>query len=206
MSTAEFGPFVAFEGPRRIAAGDLETVALAIHDRVDDTREALLAFDESSGHQIDIDLRGDREGVRLWVRNWLRYRATSTAGPASDDPAASAAPRGRGRPRLGVVSREVTLLPRHWAWLSSQGSSASAVLRRLIDEARKADAGPARLREARDAAYRFIAAMAGDRPGFEDAVRALYASKREAFEGALERWPPDVAELAQRLAKGAFEP
>ncbi|MEK9502791.1 DUF2239 family protein [Gaopeijia maritima] len=205
------GPFAAFEGPRRIASGDLETVALAIHDRVASTREALLAFDETTGRQVDIDLRGDREGVRLWVRNWLRYHAAQPAAGASGGGAsreaaeAAAPPRRRGRPRLGVVSREVTLLPRHWAWLSSQGSSASAVLRRLIDEARKVDAGPARRREARDATYRFIAAMAGDRPGFENAVRALYGSDRDTFEGVLEGWPPDVAELAGRLATGAFE-
>lgn len=213
MNQPPFGPFVAFEGPRRIASGDLETVAVAIHDRVADTTEALLAFDETNGRQIDIDLRGDREGVRLWARNWLRYMASQGA-PTGDPPPAApsapaaptelGAPRSRGRPRLGVVSREVTLLPRHWAWLSSQGSSASAVLRRLIEEARKADDGPGRVREARDATYRFITAMAGDRPGFEEAVRALYASNPAVFAEVVEGWPPDVAALARKLAQGAF--
>lgn len=208
MPTLPLGPFVGFEGPHRIATGDLETVAMAIHDRVATATEPLLAFDGARGYQIDLDLRGDREGVRLWARNWLRYRArqVSVGGDSKAEAAHSDAPRSRGRPRLGVVGREVTLLPRHWAWLSSQGSSASAVLRRLVEAARRADEQPAGVREARDATYRFIAAMAGDRPGFEEAVRALYASNGETFEELIAEWPPDVAELTRRLAARAFGP
>ncbi|MFT4268468.1 MAG: DUF2239 family protein, partial [Xenophilus sp.] len=105
-----------------------------------------------------------------------------------------------GRPRLGVVAREVTLLPRHWDWLSRQPGGASVALRRLIDEARHSYAERDALRAAREAAYRFMTVMAGDLPGFEEAARALFAGERERFLARIEGWPGDVAAYAQKLA------
>src|SRR4029079_4156101 len=72
------------------------------------------------------------------------------------DETAAAEPRGRGRPRLGVVAREGTLLPRHWEWLGTQPGGASVVLRKLVEEARRANGDADRTRAARDAAYRFM--------------------------------------------------
>ena len=112
-------------------------------------------------------------------------------------------PRGRGRPKLGVVAREVTLLPRHWEWLAAQPGSASVTLRRLVEDARKSGGAKQRARAARDAAYAFMHALAGDFPGFEEAIRALYADDRTRFENQVTDWPADVRDYAIRLAFGA---
>jgi hypothetical protein len=110
-------------------------------------------------------------------------------------------PRGAGRPKLGVQAREVTLLPRHWEWLSEQSGGASAVLRRLVDEAR---VKPRTERECRDAAYRFMQSACGDMPGYEEALRALYAARADDFHAIVERWPDDVVRYIRKLlAPGA---
>ncbi len=111
---------------------------------------------------------------------------------------------GAGRPRLGVVAREVTLLPRHWQWLSSQPGGASVALRKLVDEARLANIGKDRVRQSQEAAYRFMSAMAGDAPGFEEAARALFAGDEHRFEQCISVWPEDVRDHAKRLAKDAL--
>jgi hypothetical protein len=121
-------------------------------------------------------------------------------------PAARPEPaRGPGRPRLGVVAREVTLLPRHWDWLSEQPGGASVALRKLVDQARKASEGPDRRRRGREAVYRFISTMAGDAPGFEEATRALFAGDRQRFEANMKAWPADVRSYALGLAGEAFD-
>src|SRR6202000_600087 len=107
-------------------------------------------------------------------------------------PMATPAPaeaRGRGRPKLGVEAREVTLLPRHWEWLSTQRPGASATLRRLVEDARRADPGASGMREGKEAPYRFITAMAGDALGYEEAVRALFANDGARFEAESTPWP-----------------
>ena len=109
-------------------------------------------------------------------------------------------PRGRGRPRLGVTSREVTLLPRHWEWLARQPGGASAALRRLVDAARRAGEGADRAREAREAAYRFMSSMAGDLPGFEEAARALFRGEGGRFGELVAPWPADVRDHLLGLA------
>ena len=111
---------------------------------------------------------------------------------------------GPGRPRLGVVAREVTLLPRHWDWLNDQPGGASAALRRLVDQARKANAGRDRIRRAQEATYRFMSAMAGDEPGFEEATRALFAGRPAVFDALTDAWPPDVRDHSRKLAAPAF--
>ncbi len=147
------------------------------------------------------------------VRAALRTMDPVTAGPllVFDDEtgrqidldmreALPARPR-RGRPRLGVTAGEVTLLPRHWDWLRSQPGGASTTIRRLVDEARKR---PADARQAKDAAYHFMTAIAGDRPGYEDAIRALYAADRARFEALTGEWPVGIRDHARSLADGAF--
>jgi hypothetical protein len=106
-----------------------------------------------------------------------------------------------GRPKLGVVAREVTLLPRHWEWLAGQPGGASVALRKLVELARKTNAGADRRRQAQEAAYRFLSAMAGDEPGFEEATRALFAGRREEFEANMAAWPEDVREHARKLGR-----
>lgn len=189
---------IAFLGPRRLAEGALETVALAVKAALAaDNSATALVFDAASSRPIDLDLRGsDAEVV-------ARLRTAAPAAPSSAS-AAPSAPRGPGRPKLGVVAREVTLLPRHWEWLAAQPGGASVALRRLVEEARRDGAGRDAHRQAQEAAYRFMSAMAGDAPGFEAATRALFAGDRPGFETAITAWPADIAAHAARLATAAF--
>jgi hypothetical protein len=120
--------------------------------------------------------------------------------PATESDAAE--PRGRGRPKLGVIGREVTLLPRQWEWLATQPGGASVVLRKLVDEAKRNNGGVHKRRAAQEAAYHFMSAMAGDMPGFEEATRALFANDRPRFEQQVSMWPEHVRAYAQRLGFG----
>ncbi len=114
-------------------------------------------------------------------------------------------PRGRGRPKLGVVAREVTLLPRHWDWLGSQPGGASVALRRLVEAARRANQATDTKRQAQESAYRFITALAGDLPDYEEAVRMLFAQNRAGFDMASAAWPADVRNHARKLAAVVFD-
>jgi hypothetical protein len=114
-----------------------------------------------------------------------------------------------GRPKLGVVAREVTLLPRHWDWLNTQPGGASASLRRLVEDARRSHADADARRVARERTFRFLNAVAGDRSGFEDAARLLFSDQPGAFEGLVAQmraWPADVQAYALALAGPAFAP
>lgn len=180
----------AFQGARRIASGPLAEVALAAK-RAADRGDTVLVFDDATSRPVELDLRGSEAEVLA--------RLPAPAGIEPD------APRGPGRPKLGVVAREVTLLPRHWDWLAGQPGGASVTLRRLVEEARRAGEGRDRLRQAQEAAYRFMTAMAGDRPGFEEAARALFAPDRDRFAVLTEAWPADIRDHARRLAAAAFD-
>jgi len=172
----------AFAGTRRIAGGALAEVALAVRGLSD---APVLVFDDATGRVIDLDLSGSAAEVAA------RYASAEDA-------------RGPGRPKLGVVAREVTLLPRQWEWLAGQPGGASAALRRLVDAARKQNEAADQARIARERAYRFLHALGGDFAGFEALSRALFAGDGAGFETGLADWPPDVAAHARRLAEGAF--
>ena len=176
--------FTAFEGERRLAFGPLAEVALAVK-RVEGRAFAPIAvFSDSTGRAVDLDLRGSDEDVVA--------RLAETPATAAETP------RGRGRPRLGVVAREVTLLPRHWEWLNAQPGGASVALRKLVDEARRANGD--RQRSARDAAYHFMSAMAGNLPNFEEASRGLFADDRRRFVSQIAGWPADIRDHVVKLA------
>ena len=178
--------FSAFAGHRMIARGSLPEVALAVKEATEvDAATTCLVFDDITGTVVDLDLRGSRDEVRQ------RLGAGETS-PEEAKPA-------RGRPKLGVVAREVTLLPRHWEWLGAQPGGASQALRRLVDQARAADEGRSERRMASEAAYRFMAAMAGDLPGFEEASRALFAGDVARLGTAMAGWPEDVSRYVFRL-------
>jgi hypothetical protein len=184
----------AFDGHRRVASGSLAEAALAVRRAAErGAAGPLLIFDDATGRVVDVDTRGsDAEVVAR-----LSPAAAPAAAPAGvPDAEPEPEPRRRGRPRLGVVAREVTLLPRHWEWLNAQPGGASVALRRLVEEARRAGAGRERTRAAREAAYRFTNAVAGDLPGFEEATRALFAGDRARFGDAAAGWPRDVREHA----------
>lgn len=192
----------AFEGVRRIASGAFVDVALAVKQVTERGEQApVLIFDDVTSQPVEFDLRGTADEVRE------RLTREQTGAPVSDesaDPTDASAPRGRGRPKLGVVAREVTLLPRHWDWLNSRPGGASVALRKLVDAARLSGEDTDRVRRAQEAAYRFMTALAGNLPGYEEATRALYAADAARFAASIAQWPGDVHEHAAKLASRAF--
>jgi len=175
--------YSAFVHQRRIAAGPLFDVLPVLKQRFDaGDPDTVLVFEDDTGRPVDFDLRGTLAEI-------LEREAPP--------------PRGPGRPKLGVKSREVSLLPRHWEWLERQPNGASAALRRLVEEARRAAPGAERARELREAASRFMTAIAGDLPGYEEASRALFAKDAARFEHLVKAWPADVRDHAVRLASEA---
>jgi hypothetical protein len=184
--------FTAFEGERCLASGVLADVACAVK-RAERTSSAPIAiFNDATGRAVDLDLRGTAEEVAARYASAITCPAAGLATPAE--------PRGRGRPKLGVVAREVTLLPRHWEWLNAQPGGASVALRKLVEQARRANGDADRQRAARDAAYHFMSAMAGNLPDFEEAARALFADDRRAFVARLAAWPADIRDHVIKLA------
>lgn len=166
--TDDTATYTVFSGVRRIASGDQATAIRALQIASEAGQERLVAFEDATGRQVDFDLRG----------------GAAASGPAR---------QGRGRPKLGVVAREVTLLPRHWDWLSAQPGGASAALRRLVDQARKVNLAADEARAAQEAAYRVMTALAGDLPRFEEAVRALYGGDLDGVGRIVSTWPNDIA-------------
>lgn len=197
MSKTDHPTCTAFQGTTRIATGDLTWVALAAKEALENDASAnVLIFDDRTSRVIDVDFRGTRDDVLNGVaaRNLTEEAARDPADPV----------RRPGRPKLGVVPREITLLPRHWDWLNDQPGGASVTLRRLVEEARRVSDSKDRVRVAQDAAYRFMSAMAGDRPGFEEATRALFAGNLERFQHETAAWPVDVRDHAYKLAAPSF--
>lgn len=153
-----------------IARGPLEDVSAVVRSLEAPARaNDLLAFDDETGKQVDLDPRPD----------------------------IAAAPRGRGRPSLGVEAKEVTLLPRHWEWLSRQRGGASATLRKLVEDALRKGRSAA---DHHDAAFRFLSVMAGDLPKFEDAVREIYAGNRTGYDHFSHDWPAGIRDHGRKLA------
>jgi len=191
-------PCTAFAGTERIASGALIDVALAIKAGEVRTQGSVLTFDDASGTVIDLDLRGTTAEIvtRLTEHGELEALAAKTRGELVGKPN-----RSRGRPKLGVVAREVTLLPRHWEWLAGQAGGASQALRRLVDEARRADGGQTGRKAAQERAYRFLSVLAGDLPGYEEVIRALFAGEGGAFAERMASWPQDIRDHALALAQ-----
>jgi hypothetical protein len=186
METKDHPKCTAFEGTQRIASGTPLEIALSVKTAT----KPVLVFDDVTGEMIEMDLRGSNEEVLA--------RLSPPDRPMEE------IPRGPGRPKLGVVAREVTLLPRHWAWLNDQPGGASVALRKLVEEASRARAGLDRERRSREAAYRFMSAMAGNMPGFEEAIRGLFAGNIDHFRASTQSWHPDIREYALRLAEASF--
>jgi len=185
----------AFSGPQRIASGELRHVAMKAKQAFDlHPDRPVLVFDDADGRTVEVPLE-------LPAADLLRLLAQPQLATSAD---AAPAARRPGRPKLGVVAREITLLPRHWDWLAAQPGGASVALRRLVEEARKVSSGDDRRRAAQEATFRFMQAMAGDQPGFEEASRALFAGDVARFEEHVARWADDVRDHAAWLATDAF--
>jgi hypothetical protein len=179
--------FTAFQGHQRLVSGPLQAVMdAAVRAAAQPTSSAaVLVFDDATGAQVDLG-------------------APAAAVPPAESPAGLPA-RTAGRPKLGVIAKEVTLLPRHWEWLALQPGGASVTLRRLVDEARRSQGSRDAVRAAQERCYRFLHAIAGNLPGYEDALRALYRADAGAFQGAMAEWPQDLREHAAVLAMAAFQ-
>ena len=175
--------YVAFHGATRLCAGALAEVALAVKRAVEAGGAAITVFDGANGRVVDLDLRGTDTEVAA------RYALLTEDTPK------------RGRPKLGVVAREVTLLPRHWDWLSAQPGGASVALRKLVETARKAEVSGQRSRV--EIAYRFMSTLAGDLPDFEEASRALFAGDLDRLDALLRAWPADVGDEVRRALLAA---
>ncbi len=193
--------FTAFVGPRRLARGAVEEVVLAARAaaRADtlDPAPGVLIFEDATGTQVDFDLEGTAAEVLAKLAHHPLARRAAPTEPRRTGP---------GRPRLGVVGREVTLLPRHWEWLERQPGGPSVTLRKLVQEASKRGQGAARARLAWEAAGRFAWVVAGNLPGFEEASRALYAHDAEGLAARMAEWPPDVrAHVLALVAGGAAD-
>jgi hypothetical protein len=178
--------YTVFSGSKKLASGTRDEVLAALKPLFDKDNGAMfLIFEDQTGKQADFDLRGTLSEVLS------RYKAEEErVGP--------------GRPKLGVVAREVSLLPRHWEWLEEQPSGASAAIRRLVDEERKRNPDTQQAKLAAAAASRFLTAMAGNLPGYEEATRALYLRDLDGFNEQMRHWPKDIRSHAQHLAEGAF--
>ncbi|MHC1547122.1 DUF2239 family protein [Phyllobacterium sp. K27] len=174
----------AFQGNTKITSGTRAEVALTLK-RLEDNGEAVLVFDDATGRQVEFDLRGSEAEILARLDN--------------------AEPRKPGRPKLGVTAREVTLLPRHWEWLAAQPGGASVTLRKLVEAARTANGGREAKRQAQESADRFMLAMAGNQPHYEDATRALYAGNYQRFIELSEDWPRDIRDHARHLSEPTFD-
>lgn len=181
--------YTAFLEGRRLTTGPLHEVAVAVLRAQQAQPEGHpLVFSNASGQSADLDLRGGEEAVAA------RY---TVAAPIQ-------APKGRGRPKLGVIAREVTLLPEHWDWLAAQPGGASVALRKLVHEARRRNGGDrGRTRQARDRAYHAMSTLAGNLAGFEEASRALFAGDHERLVAQMAAWPEDVRAYVLQLAEPA---
>ena len=198
MNPASETAYIAFEEDRCIGSGDLREVARAARQALGRHPQAsILIFNGKTSALVEVDFRGSVDDVLA--------RIPHPEPPAADEVTSVAAPRGPGRPKLGVVAREITLLPRHWDWLAQQKGGASVVIRRLVDEARRNGDDGNRIRLAQEAAYRFMSVMAGNRPHYEEAIRALFANDPARFGKLIAEWPADVRDHAARLAKPAFQ-
>lgn len=200
MTTVIPSFFTSFDGWKRIAYGNLETNALAVKRALEsDPAGPVLTFDDSTGCVLEIDIRGtDAETL---ARLPQAFSTVEVQQPESVEPEPTASqPRGRGRPKLGVIAREVTLLPRHWDWLSAQPGGASVALRKLVEEGKRSTATRDGQRRTQERVYRFISVMAGDMANFEESTRALFAGDSHQFIQLTAEWPGDVRDYARGLA------
>jgi hypothetical protein len=187
------GTYTAFEGTTRLFRGPLQEVVLKVKERLGRAENSsVLIFSDSTGSTMDFNFQG---GVKDVLKRLEIYVSRQEGEPTS----------GPGRPRLGVISREVSLLPRHWEWLASQPAGASATIRKLVEEATKRSSAHSSMKQVQERVYRFMSVIAGDMMGYEEALRALYKADRRSFRLHIQDWPIDVRTHVIEMAKPIFE-
>jgi uncharacterized protein len=183
--------YTAFEGDKLVFKGSLPEVVLKIKKRIGDAENSpILIFSDTTGNQMDFNFQGSEKDVVKRLEIYVGDESPVAAGP--------------GRPKLGVVAREVLLLPRQWEWLASQSGGASALLRRLVDEAAKKATGGDAVKQSQERTYKFMHALAGDWQGYEEALRALYKKHEKQFQAEVAVWPKDVKAYVLELAAPVF--
>lgn len=189
-------PCVAFEGYRCIAVGELGFVARKVKEVMEKGEMApIIILEEATSRPVEVDFRGSADDVVGRFRQDENNQPPVTGLPEK---------RGIGRPKLGVVAREVTLLPRHWEWLNRQPGGASVALRKLVEEARRCHQPKDRARESQESLHRFLSTLAGNLPGFEEALKAFYSKHYERFYEMIDPWPQDIRDHSRKLAAAAI--
>lgn len=184
--------YTAFTGHKLLAHGDLVKVAIKAKRKLkEDPHAGILIFSDLTGKQMDFDLHGTEKEVENRLQKFVADMPDNTV-------------QGRGRPRLGVVAREISLLPRHWEWLSTQSGGASATIRRLIEDARRKTSSRNIIKQSMERTHAFMTAIGGDLPGYEEALRALYAKDEKKFHKQLSEWPVQIRDHAIKLSATAF--
>lgn len=200
---------IAFAGASRIAEGELSMVAASVKRALDGGEQRPVSIlDRITSEHVELDLRGTVDEVVARLEPPQCDGTDDTAAElalAAEGSLPQPQPRGPGRPRLGVVAKEVTLLPRHWEWLAAQQGGASVTLRKLVEQARKQGAAQEAARLAQDRTYKFMINVAGNEPEFEEVSRALYAGDIQRFRELTESWHPDVRDHARELAARSVE-
>lgn len=182
--------YIAFDGNNQIAQGEIFSLAPKAKKYLDKNPKAsILIFDAEDSALIEVDFRGTVDNVTERLEAYREDEAK--VGP--------------GRPKLGVVSKEVGLLPRHWEWLALQPGGASATLRNLVEAAQKKNLRRDQIRRSQDATYKFMHALAGDLPLYEEVLRALYAKNENLFKTLIAPWPNDLRKHVIHLATPTFE-
>ncbi len=183
--------YTAFLESKIFAKGSLKDLVLKIKKHLGkNENNSILIFSDSTGNTLDFNFKGSETEILKRLEMFVSQKPDEYSGP--------------GRPKLGVISREVSLLPRHWEWLAAQSGGASVTIRRLIDESRKKSSTGESVKQVQEKTYKFLSVVAGDFEGYEEALRALYKRDREKFLKQMEKWPKDIQGYAMRLSETVF--
>lgn len=184
--------YTAFGNEKLIAHGSLDEVVLKIKRWNDkNTTASLLVFNDFTGKTMEFDLRGSEKDVLQKIEMFIPQDV-------------SAVSPGPGRPKLGVITREVSLLPQHWEWLASQPEGASAALRKLVEGAKKNLVMKESVKQVQERAYKIMSILAGDLPQYEEALRSLYRKNEENFKQHIAMWSPDIKDYVIKIAAPVF--
>lgn len=200
MKTVAPTSFTSFNGCKRIAFGNLETNALAVKRAIESGSScSILTFNDDTGCALVLDTRGTDAETLVRLNQESPSQEVMESESVEVDQS-SFLQRGRGRKKLGVIAREITLLTRHRDWLLAQPGGVSVALRKLVEAAKKDTATSQVKRRSQERAYQFMSAMASYVTSLEESRRALFAGDFTKFLQLTAEWPSDVQDYALGLA------